>query len=126
VNYIQTARRVKEEIDRKRLEDLVPVKESTDSPYEINEFNEINPGRVIQREEAVRLYRERGWIKIYSAFIKTSFYLVRDNSVEVPDRNIAKLTPAELESLKGLSREELLTMHEAKMIFGGFITQTPK
>ena len=121
MNYIQTARRVKEKIDRKRLEDLVPIKESTDSPYEINEFNEINAGMVIQREEAVRLYRERGWIQIYSAYIKTSFFLVKDNSVEVPDLDIAKLTQAELESLKGLSREELLTMHEAKMIFGGTI-----
>ena len=121
MNYIQTARRVKEEIERKRLDDLVPIKESPDSPYEFNEFNEINSGMAIQREKAVRLYRERGWIQIYSTYIKTSFFLVKDNSVEVPDRNIAKLTQAELESLKGLSRDELLTMHEAKVIFGGAI-----
>jgi len=68
MNYIQTARRVKEEIDRKRLEKLVPIKESTGSPYEFNELNEINAGMVIPLEEAVRLYRERGWIQIYSAF----------------------------------------------------------
>lgn len=121
MNYMQTARKIKEEIEKKSLEELIPIKESGDSPYEFNEFNEINPEKVIQREKAIRLYRERGWIQIYSAFIKTSFYLVKDNSVKVPDGNIAKLTQAELDLLKGLSREDLLTMHEAKMIFGGAI-----
>ena len=85
-----------------------------------------NDRKAIHLEEAVRLYRERGWVQIYSSFIKTSFFLVKDNSVEVPESNIAKLTQSELDSLKGLSREELLTMHEAKMIFGGTISDAEK
>ena len=75
----------------------------------------------IHLDEAARLYRERGWVQIWSTYLNEPIYLVRHKSVKVPDPSIPKYTQVEIEALKGLNLEELMTLHEAKRIFEGAI-----
>ncbi|PIR00332.1 MAG: hypothetical protein COV66_07565 [Nitrospinae bacterium CG11_big_fil_rev_8_21_14_0_20_45_15] len=77
--------------------------------------------RSIQRAEAERLFRERGWVQVYSTYLKLDFYLVRDENVRTPEPSIVKYTLMEIQVLNDLSVEELLTLHKAKEIFKGFI-----
>ena len=72
-------------------------------------------------EEATKLFKERGWIQIFSCHLNQSIYLVKNDQVKVPDSSITKYTQVEIEALKGLNLEELMTLHEAKRIFGGTI-----
>jgi hypothetical protein len=72
-------------------------------------------------EEAVRLYRERGWVKIWSGYLEESIYLVRDELVRVPDRSIPRYTQGEAEALNGLTIDEIQTLHEAKIVFKGTV-----
>ena len=74
-------------------------------------------------EEARKLFKERGWIRIYSGFLKQSVYLVRDSGDQVPDPAITRYTKEEVEALKDLTLDELRTLHEAKCIFGGELKQ---
>ena len=80
------------------------------------------PDRSICLEEASRLYRERGWIEIYSSLLDNKIYLVRDSKIKTPDRRILRYAQSELDSLRGLSIDELKVMHEAKKAFGGIIS----
>ena len=80
------------------------------------------PDRSICLEEVSRLYRERGWIEIYSSLLDSKIYLVRDSKIKTPDRRILRYAQSELDSLRGLSIDELKVMHEAKKAFGGIIS----
>ena len=80
------------------------------------------PDRSICLEEVSRLYRERGWIEIYSSLLDSKIYLVRDSKIKTPDRRILRYAQSELDSLRGLSIDELKVMHEAKKDFGGIIS----
>ena len=75
------------------------------------------PDRSICLEEVSRLYRERGWIEIYSSLLDSKIYLVRDSKIKTPDRRILRYAQSELDSLRGLSIDELKVMHEAKKAF---------
>ena len=72
-------------------------------------------------ENATELFKERGWIRIYSGYLKQSIVLVRDEKVKVSDPSIPKYTQAEIQSLKDLTLDELKTLHEAKVLFKGKI-----
>ena len=74
-------------------------------------------------EEAAHLYRERGWVMIYSTLLDTNIYLVRDDKVKTPDTGILRYAQSELDDLRGLSTDELKMMHEAKKAFGGVISK---
>ena len=80
------------------------------------------PDQSICLEEVSRLYRERGWIEIYSSLLDSKIYLVRDSKIKTPDRRILRYAQSELDSLRGLSIDELKVMHEAKKDFGGIIS----
>ena len=88
-----------------------------------NPWNALSsfPNRSIHIEEATRLYQERGWIQIFSGYLNQSIYLVRNKSVSVPDPSIPRYTKEETEALRGLTLDELKTLHEAKVIFKGKI-----
>lgn len=77
----------------------------------------------IHLEEAVRLYNERGWIQVWSTYLNESIYLTKHKSTQVPDPSLPKYTQAEIKALKGLSLEELKTLHDAKDIFKGTIDE---
>jgi len=127
MSYIEKTRRIRAEIERKRKEPFTqtlfdPISNNDQFkfqlPYEINELNEIKD---VHQAEAVRLYREQGWVQIYSTYLETHLYLVRDDRVKVPNSAIPKYTRNELDALKGLGLNELQTLHEAKIIFTGKI-----
>ena len=80
------------------------------------------PDQSICLEEVSRLYRERGWIEIYSSLLDSKIYLVRDSKIKTPDRRILRYAQSELDSLRGLSIDELKVMHEAKKAFGEIIS----
>ncbi len=75
----------------------------------------------IHLNKATRLYLKQGWVQIYSTYLASNIYLVRDDSIKVPDRSILKYTQAEIHTFKGLTLDELRTLHEAKVIFEGKI-----
>ena len=77
--------------------------------------------RSIHIEEATRLYQKRDWIQIFSGYLNQSIYLVKNKSTRVPDPSIIKYSQEEIESLNGLTLDEIKTLHEAKMIFKGEI-----
>ena len=88
-----------------------------------NPYNDLShsPDRSIHIEEATRLYQKRGWIQIFSGYLNQSVYLVKNKSTRVPDPSIPKYTKEETEALRGLTLDELKTLHEAKVIFKGEI-----
>jgi len=77
----------------------------------------------IHTDEAVRLYKERGWVQIWSTYLDESIYLVRHKSTQVPDSALATYTKAEIDALQDLSLDELKTLHEAKVLFRGTLLE---
>ena len=75
----------------------------------------------IHIEEAVRLYREQGWVQVWSTYLNAPIYLTRHKSTQVPDPKLATYTKDEIDALKELNWDELKTLHEAKVLFGGTI-----
>ena len=75
----------------------------------------------IHLEEAVSLYQKRGWVQIFSGYLKQNIYLVKNKATRVPDPSIPRYTKEETEALRGLSLDEIKTLHEAKVIFKGEI-----
>jgi len=75
----------------------------------------------IHLEEAVSLYQKRGWVQIFSGYLKQNIYLVKNKATRVPDPSIPRYTKEETEALRGLTLDELKTLHEAKVIFKGEI-----
>ena len=88
-----------------------------------NPYNDLShsPDRSIHIEEATRLYQKRGWVQIFSGYLNQSIYLVKNKATRVPDPSIPRYTKEETEALRGLTLEEIKTLHEAKMIFKGEI-----
>ena len=72
-------------------------------------------------EEAVSLYQKRGWVQIFSGYLKQNIYLVKNKATRVPDPSIPRYTKEETEALRGLTLDELKTLHEAKQLFKGTI-----
>jgi hypothetical protein len=77
--------------------------------------------RVLQIQDTAEEYRQKGWVKIFSTYLKTELYLVRDESVIVPESSIPRYSQSEVEALKDLSIDEMKTLHEAKMVYRGSI-----
>ena len=75
----------------------------------------------IYLEEAVSLYQKRGWVQIFSGYLKQNIYLVKNKATRVPDPSIPRYTKEETEALRGLSLDEIKTLHEAKQFFKGTI-----
>jgi hypothetical protein len=69
-----------------------------------------------------RAYKLRGYIKIFSEKLQSEVYLIQNNNVKTPDPNLAAYTETEVKAIKGLSQSELMTMHDAKCIFPGVIS----
>ena len=88
-----------------------------------NPYNELSliPDRSIHITEATRLYQKRGWVQIFSGYLNQSVYLVKNKSTKIPDPLIPRYTKEETEALRGLTLDELKTLHEAKVIFKGEI-----
>jgi hypothetical protein len=126
MNYLDTSKRIRNEIEtKKRLSGSFKESSTLDEsnsflslPYERNELNERN---ALKLEEIVCRYRELGWIKIYSTRLNENIYFLRHKSIKVPDNSLSKYTQAEVESLKDSTLEELQFMQKAKQTYGGTI-----
>ena len=70
--------------------------------------------RSIHVTDAIKLFRERGWIQIFSTHLNQSVYLVKDDSIRVPNNSIPRYTRSEAEALMGLSLKEIITLHVFK------------
>lgn len=102
---------------REHKSEIVRVLRVDDIPLPLPESLQ----RTIQKEEAVRLYRERGWVQIHSGYLGASIYLVKSESVKTPDAGILRYTENEVLALAGLNPDEIKTMHKVKAVFGGNI-----
>ena len=121
MSWIETAKITTKEIKEKREGTLV-VQEAEALAQTIDcEKSELSEKRSIHITEATRLYQKRGWIQIFSGYLNQSVYLVKNKSTRVPDPSIPKYTKEETEALRGLTLDELKTLHEAKVIFKGEI-----
>ena len=121
MSWIETARITTKKIKEKREGTLV-VQEAEALAQTIDcEKSELSEKRSIHIEEATRLYQKRGWIQIFSGYLNQSIYLVKNKSTRVPDPSIPKYTKEETEALRGLTLDELKTLHEAKQLFKGTI-----
>jgi hypothetical protein len=126
MNYLDTSKRIRNEIETKnRLSGSFKKSSILDEsnsflslPYERNELNERT---ALKLEEIVCRYRDRGWIQIYSGYLNRSVYFVKNKSTRVPDPSIPRYTKQETEALRGLTLDELKTLHEVKVIFKGEI-----
>jgi len=58
-------------------------------------------------------YKQRGWVEIYSKPMNKTFYLVRNTSVEVPDKTLLRVTQRSLPTLEGLKPHETKELFQA-------------
>ena len=122
MSWIETARITTKEIKEKREGTLVVQAAEALAQTIDCEKSELSEKSSIHIKEAARLYQERGWLEIYSSLLDSKIYLVRDSKIKTPDRIILRYAQSELDSLRGLSIDELKVMHEAKKAFGGIIS----
>ena len=121
MSWIETARITTKEIKEKREGTLV-VQEAEALAQTIDcEKSELSEKRSTHITEATRLYQKQGWIQIFSGYLNQSVYFVKNKSTRVPDPLIPRYTKEETEALRGLTLDELKTLHEAKVIFKGEI-----
>ena len=120
MSWIETAKIAVEEIKRKRKKNEV-VQEAEELVQDCVK-SELSETSFIHINEAARTYQERGWVEIYSSLLDSKIYLVRDSKIKTPDRRILRYAQSELDSLRGLSIDELKVIHEAKKAFGGIIS----
>ena len=121
MSWIETARITTKKIKEKREGTLV-VQEAEALAQTIDcEKSELSEKRSTHITEATRLYQKQGWIQIFSGYLNQSVYFVENKSTRVPDPSIPKYTKEETEALRGLTLDELKTLHEAKVIFKGKI-----
>jgi len=121
MSWIETAKITTKEIKEKREVTLV-VHEAEALAQTIDcEKSELSEKRSTHITEATRLYQKQGWIQIFSGYLNQSVYFVKNKSTRVPDPSIPKYTKEETEALRGLTLDELKTLHEAKVIFKGEI-----
>ena len=119
MSWIETARIIIKEIKERREGTLV-VQEAEELAQTIDcEKSELSEKRSTHLTEATRLYQKQGWIQIFSGYLNQSVYFVKNKSTRVPDPSIPKYTKEETEALRGLTLDELKTLHEAKVIFKG-------
>lgn len=123
MSWVETARLTVEEIKKKREVTMVVIEAKELVHVTDCERSELSEKRSIHINRAVQLFREKGWVKIFSGYLNCSIYLTRNKFVKVPDTAITRYTQAELDALKGLTLDELKTLHEAKVLFGGSIWQ---
>jgi hypothetical protein len=121
MSWVETARLTVEEIKKKREVTMVVIEAKELVHVTDCERSELSEKRSAHINEAIRLFREKGWVKIFSGYLDCSIYLTRNKFIKVPDTAIPRYTQAELDALKGLSLDELKTLHEAKVLFGGTI-----
>lgn len=88
----------------------------------VNQSEKIIESRFLQILEAVTLYKMQGWIRIHSSYLAKDIYLKKNKWTKVPNRELAVYTENEIKALKDLSKEELMTLHDAKVIFQGTIS----
>ena len=118
MSWVETAKVAVKEIRKKR--------ETTEAVHEAEELirdcekSEIRSGHM---DDSTRLYRDRGWVQIFSGYLNKSIYLVKDETVKVPDPTILKYTQHEIEALKDFSWDEIKTLCSAKEIFSGAISK---
>tara|TARA_B100000686_G_C16166584_1_gene654240 strand:- start:79 stop:459 length:381 start_codon:yes stop_codon:yes gene_type:complete len=96
------------------------------SPLCHKRIDSENEVKAVQTEEAARLLRSRGWVQIRSTYLDQDIYLVKHEAVKVPDPSLPRYTQSETAALKGLNREELLTLCDVKEIFNGTISEGRK
>ena len=121
MSWIETARITTKEIKEKREGTLVVQAAEALAQTIDCEKSELSEKRSIHITEATRLYQKRGWVQIFSGYLNQSVYLVKNKSIKIPDPLIPRYTKEETEALRGLTLDELKTLHEAKMIFKGEI-----
>jgi hypothetical protein len=81
------------------------------------------PDRDKSIQESQKLFKERGWIQIYSTYLQENFYLVRSERIKTPEPHYPRYTRKEIEAIGNMSIDELKTLHNAKQIFSGLITK---
>ena len=121
MSWIETARITTKEIKEKREGTLVVQAAEALAQTIDCEKSELSEKRSIHITEATRLYQKRGWVQIFSGYLNQSVYLVKNKSIKIPDPSIPRYTKEETEALRGLTLDELKTLHEAKVIFKGEI-----
>jgi hypothetical protein len=121
MSWVETARLTVEKIKKKREVTMVVIEAEELIHVADCERSELSEKRSIHINKAIRLFREKGWVKIFSGYLNCSIYLTRNKFIKVPDTAIPRYTQAELDVLKGLNLDELKTLHEAKVLFGGTI-----
>ncbi|MBT6716158.1 MAG: hypothetical protein HOB18_00765, partial [Nitrospina sp.] len=85
MGWIETVRIATEEIKKRRGE-TTAVQEAEGLAQGIDcERSELCENSSIHLEEAAHLYRDRGWVEMYSNLLDTKIYLVRDEKVKTPD-----------------------------------------
>jgi hypothetical protein len=121
MSWVETARLTVEKIKKKREVTMVVIEAGELVHVTDCERSELSEKRSVHIYDAIRLFRERGWVKIFSGHLNCSIYLARNKFIKVPDMAIPRYTQAELDALQGLSLDEIKTLHEAKAIFRGTI-----
>ena len=85
----------------------------------------IKTSRLLKIDQATQDYKLNGYLKIFSTKLNRPIYLAKDEKVKrrVPDKALKVFLESEIQTLKGLSSDELTLMLEAKAIFnfGGLI-----
>ena len=64
------------------------------------------------------IFAKRGWLEMETG-TGQKYYLVKNKMLLVPDKELPKVTPKDLERLKGLGEEEKNILIEALGIFKG-------
>ena len=62
-------------------------------------------------------YKRNGWIKIESQVLERNFYLVKHAQINVPNKNVLRVTQRGLDQLKGLLPDEVKQIFMAGEIF---------
>mgnify|MGYP005660592833 CR=1 FL=1 len=64
------------------------------------------------------IFAKRGWLEMETG-TGQKYYLVKNKMLLVPDKELPKVTPKDLERLKGLDEDEKNILIEALGIFKG-------
>jgi hypothetical protein len=114
------------EVLKERKPEIIKELEGIDEETQFGKMASLYRGAKlpnrIHLDEATRFFNKRGWIQIFSGYLNTNLYLVRNNQIKIPDPSLHKYTEKEVMKLHGLTLDELKTLHEAKVIFKGTIS----
>jgi len=85
----------------------------------------LKTSRLLKIDQAVKDYKLDGFLKIFSTKLNRAVYLVKDEKVKkrVPDKSLQVFLESEIKGFRGLSRDEILLLIEARTIlnFNGVI-----